>query len=165
MKLIPLSGKRGSGKFTSVSDEDYEYLSQWKWHEHVSHSASYVGRCIWLNGKSRTILMHREVARRMGLDMSLQVDHRFVDTLDNCRHSLRSATHGQNQANRRMFHHNRTGIKGIYLIKGSGRYRAEIRIDGKRINLGNYVDPNEAADAYNAAAQKYRGEYARKDSR
>lgn len=32
MKLIPLSGKNGAGKFVKVDDEDYEKFGRLRWH-------------------------------------------------------------------------------------------------------------------------------------
>jgi hypothetical protein len=41
-----------------------------------------------------------------------------------------------------------------------GRFRAEISIDRKRTNIGTFDTPEEAADAYRAAAIEHHGEFA-----
>ncbi len=63
--------------------------------------------------------------------------------------------------------HNRTGphknstsgIRGVSLDKRSGRWRADIKLHGKQINLGYHVLKEDAASAYAAANKKYFGEF------
>lgn len=106
MKEIQLS----KGMVALVSDEDYEYLSQWKW------SVSQEGRGTkWYairwsqkheqgNGKRFKIRMHRVVAERKAfsetnilMDRShLVVDHVNSNSLDNTRENLEYVTQEEN---------------------------------------------------------------------
>lgn len=159
MKLIPLSGKLGAGKYAAVSDEDFEYLSKFTWHLHKSSTREYVSRGT-TTGRRPKVMMHREVANRMGLDAALEVDHRFGDTLDNCRHSLRPATRSQNQANRGPSKNNKTGIKGVYWRKDRGTFTSEFMVGGRRVRLGSFATSEEAEIAYDKASRLHHGEFA-----
>ena len=56
---------------------------------------------------------------------------------------------------------NKSGIRGVGLDKRSGKWKARIGFKGKKIGLGIYDDINDAKDAYEAAAIKYHGEFAK----
>lgn len=89
------------------------------------------------------------------------VDHKNRDGLDNSWDNLREATNAQNQFNSKVPSTNTTGFKGIRFIKKSNRYRAEIRFGSGKKSLGLFDTPEEAHNAYCAAAKQHRGEYAR----
>jgi hypothetical protein len=61
---------------------------------------------------------------------------------------LRSVTHQQNNWNR-------VNAKGYTIIKNSNKYRAEIRLNTKKIYLGSYNTEQEARSAYLAAKEIY----------
>jgi hypothetical protein len=61
--------------------------------------------------------------------------------------------------NRKLQSNNSSGFKGITWSKGA--YHARICVEGKRINLGRFCDAVDAATAYDNAAIKYFGEFAR----
>jgi hypothetical protein len=89
-----------------------------------------------------------------------RIDHRNRDGLDNRRENLRPATQSQNMANSRS----RPGsslFKGVSWIRRDRRWYASIMFNYRSISLGNYVSEIEAAKAYNAAAIRLFGEYAR----
>ena len=89
------------------------------------------------------------------------VDHINNDSLDNRRANLRLATAVQNACNRKKIS-SETSSKhiGIYFEKRTGRWTAKIRANGKRLWLGRFTSEIDAAKAYDAAAQKYHGEFA-----
>ncbi|MCM2503901.1 HNH endonuclease [Aureimonas altamirensis] len=87
------------------------------------------------------------------------VDHINHDKGDNSWTNLRLATPAQNQWNQGSKATNTSGYKGVR-AKGN-RYDARIRVNGKRYELGRYDTAEEAAAAYEAAASKYHGEYAK----
>ena len=89
------------------------------------------------------------------------VDHRDGDGLNNCWGNLRAATRTQNNANQRLAITNKTGIKGVSFCRATGRYKAQIHIDGKNKNLGRFHTIEEAGDAYAVAARRHFGEFAR----
>lgn len=118
---------------------------------------------VYLGGK--TYLTHRIIWLYVyGRWPVNEIDHRNGDKLDNRLANLREATINQNKQNRRISRRNKTGFKGVY-IAPYGKYRAaiEIMIDGRRktIHLGSHNTPESAHAAYQMAAQKYHGEFAR----
>lgn len=89
------------------------------------------------------------------------VDHINGDRLDNRRVNLRICTHRQNRANSKIYSNNRTGYKGVGWVKDKSKFRARIKVNYKEISLGLYDSKEEAALAYNKAALKYFGKYAK----
>lgn len=157
MKSIPLT----QGKVTLVDDEDYEYLNQWKWHTEKSDGGNtyYAVRNIQLGFKKRTTTkMHRVI---MNTPTDMQVDHIDMNGLNNQRSNLRNVTQSQNQRNREVQRNNQTGYKGVGRTKNKRRFRARIKIGRQSIVLGYFLDAKEAALAYDEAAKKYHGEFAR----
>lgn len=154
MKIIPLT----QGYECLVDDEDFEYLTQWKWRVRIKENP-YAVRTYRDEGKDSTIAMHRVIAQRMKLDTGKEVDHRNGNTLDNTRDNLRNCSRQQGQYNRKSFSSNKLGYKGV--CRDKNKFRAQIRVDGKKISLGSFATPEEAYEAYKNAAIKYHGEFAR----
>ena len=90
-----------------------------------------------------------------------QIDHINGDKADNCIANLRLADFSKNQANSKRRSTNRSGFKGIWFHKFSGLWAATITVNRKPIHLGYFKTPEEAHEAYKAAAVQYFGEYAR----
>lgn len=86
-------------------------------------------------------------------------DHKNGDGLDNRRQNLRPATHQQNTQNNRS-RRSSTGFKGAYR-DGGGKFRAAIMHEGKLKHLGKFDTAEQAARAYDAAAKRIYGEFAR----
>jgi hypothetical protein len=88
------------------------------------------------------------------------VDHINGDILDNRRANLRLCTQAGNGKNRHNRRDNKTGYKGVSLRR-NGRWIARIRSDDVLHHLGSFTDVEEAARAYDAAARRLHGEFAR----
>lgn len=149
--------------FQAILDDEDAELAQLKWHAFDGKHTMYARRVL-TRTKTRgpiCFLLHREVARRMGLDIEgLLVDHRNGDGLDCRRHNIRVATNGQNMWNRGRTKKNRSGFKGVSWDSVNQKWRANIKYGGKVKNLGRFVTPEEAHEAYCRAAEKFHGEFA-----
>jgi V8-like Glu-specific endopeptidase len=88
------------------------------------------------------------------------LDHIDQDKSNNRIDNLRLSTVSLNLANRGKQRNNTSGYKGVHLHKPNGRWRAQIKVNGKVIKLGYFVDIQDAAMAYRAAAIFYFGEHA-----
>jgi len=154
MILIPLS----QGRCALVDDEDADLLA-WKWYARPDRSTFYAYRDVSRPSGGKTSLrLHRVIADRMGINGL--VDHRNRCGLDNRRENLRSATTSQNISNTGLWRSNRSGYKGVSWHKRTRKWTANITINTKQIWLGDYRAAEDAARAYDAAAVKYRGEFA-----
>jgi hypothetical protein len=96
----------------------------------------------------------------MNAPKNILIDHKSRDTLDNRKTNLRFATYSQNGFNKKISSLNNIGYKGVGHVVKSGKYKAELYVDGKRIGLGcKFKTPEEARDAYIEASLKYHGEF------
>jgi hypothetical protein len=157
VKEIPLT----RGMVALVDDEDYDLVSRFKWHATRS-GRNYYARHRYLvchrKGPNVQLWIHRLIikARRWQV-----VDHINGDTLDNRRCNLRICTATQNTKNRKPSSNNTSGFKGVTFHKRMNRYQSYITADKKLIHLGTFPDPISAARAYDAAARRLHGEFAR----
>lgn len=89
------------------------------------------------------------------------IDHKDGDGLNNQWINLREATSSQNCANKRLRRDNTSGAKGVSWRPDLGKWKATITAEGKTRHLGFFVDKDDAAAAYEAAATEHFGEFAR----
>lgn len=141
-----------------VDLEDIPKIFNQSWH--IFHSRQKVYIRSWDKVKKRKVFLHRII---MGVTNSnLQVDHINGNTLDNRKENLRICSHRQNVLNREKHKNNTSGYKGVSINKNTSfPWKASIGVNKKRIYLGQFSTAEEAAKAYNEAALKYFGEYAR----
>lgn len=158
MKLIPLT----KGYFAQVDDDRYDEISQHKWTAVVT--GKYVKRVYayrrtdWDNSKRRwrkSILMHRQI---FGDESAPDVDHKDGNTLNNQRENLRAATRSENLANNRRAKSD-LGYRGV-----TRTMRGELkpyRVMCRNRYIGAFDDLIEAAQAYDTAAIKEFGQFAK----
>ena len=89
------------------------------------------------------------------------IDHINGDRSDNRIQNLREATAAQNMWNSRAKATNTSGYKGVHWFRKTGKWRAAITVNRKFHSLGLYSDKEDAKAAYDAAAAKFFGEFAR----
>lgn len=157
MKKIKLT----QGKFALVDDIDFAYLNQWKW-TLTSNNGNKLYAARYIRNPKRTVLMHRIILScKLCGSKFKQTDHVNGNGLDNRRRNLRPATVSENQSNRGCPSHNKSQYKGVCWNSRDKRWLAYIVILGKHKYLGQFKTKIQAAQAYNKAAKKYFGKFAR----
>jgi hypothetical protein len=141
MKQIPLGGD----KYALVDDEDYEFLSQFKWRYSERRYAF------------TTIQMHRLLCRP---PKGMIVDHRDLDKLNNQKANLRPATHSQNRANQGKLPNCSSQYKGVYKRANRNCWTAMLKWKGKQHWVGTFPTEHLAALAHDLWALDIHGEFA-----
>ncbi len=90
-----------------------------------------------------------------------QIDHRDEDPSNNKWDNLREATKSQNMMNIAKIKSNTSGYKGVCFNKMAQKWMAYIKLDNKRYHLGLFATPEEACAAYQDAANKLHGDFAK----
>jgi len=161
MKTVPLHGKRAAGRVALVDDSDYELVSRYWWYVYERDlgpnrhpGGPYAIASIRSkDGAWTTIFMHTLITGYA------KTDHADGNGLNNQRHNLRSATDAQNSANRRKGIGTSSRYKGVTWDKD--RRMWAVRIGRERHGLGRFDNEEDAGRAYDDAARKRYGEYAR----
>lgn len=162
MKTITLT----QGQVAVVDDEDYLFLSQWKWYakrvKRKQATDTWYAERTGPRPNKQHFHMHREVLRRIGFSDFPQGDHKDSNGLNNQRYNLRPATVPQNGHNRRKRNGCTSRFKGVHWHKSKGPgWMAVIHREGKLNYLGTFENEIDAAKAYDAAARLYFGEFSR----
>lgn len=138
-------------KYALVDDEDYEYLSQWKWYASKQRNTWYAKR----KDGTKSIFMHRLI---MGTPNNKLTDHINKDGLDNRKENLRICTNSDNQHNIPTHrNNNKTGYKGVSSYRG--KYQAQIKYKNKTYWLGMFDTPEDAHTAYVNKAKELHGDF------
>ncbi len=160
MKEIQLT----QGQVALVDDEDFERVSQFKWHAHFNRTyanggAFLASRTVGARGNRSTVYLHRLIIEA---GTGQIIDHIDGNPLNNQRHNLRIATRSVNGANTSqiLLTRNRSGFRGVSFYTPYSKWRAQIKATNRTVTLGYFTDKLEAAKAYNEAAKKYHGEFA-----
>jgi hypothetical protein len=149
----------GKGLVAVIDDEDAELVAGFKWYPmKAPHGKFYAAGWKHLPPGRFFVHLHRLIANAQPGEI---IDHTDRDTL-NCRRSnLRRVTRQQNNHNRSPDRRQTTSrYKGVFLDRKSGRFRAALTYNWKKIWLGSFATEEEAARAYNAKAAELYGEFA-----
>lgn len=145
------------GRIALVDDEDFELVSQHKWHIHnINRNVCYATTNIW-RPKPHQILLHRFI---LNPPIHRLVDHINGNGLDCRKENMRLCTNSQNLCNRGITRANTTGYKCVQWFARDKVWVAYVKEDGKKKYLGRFRTPEEAARAYDRAAKEIYGEFA-----
>jgi|SRR6185369_7098158 len=160
MRQIIINSKKHGKKVVKIDPIDFDLVSKYTWCLKIIHKTNNFYACSDIS-KSRsereTISMHRLILNAKNKEI---VDHKNGNGLDNRRINLRIVNPSQSSMNRGLSTINTTGFKGV-TIGYKGKFKSRIGVNKKRISLGEFRSLTEAAKAYNNAALKYHGEFAK----
>lgn len=144
MKQIPLT----QGKFALVDDDDFEWLSQWKWFSDARAITYAIRHQKMIKGvHGPNMRMHREIMKAATGD---QVDHIDGNGLNNQRDNLRIVSIRQNSQNR---HGEKSSLyPGVTWHKRRNVWQAAIYKNGKSVHLGCFSNQYDAFCAYKKAS-------------
>lgn len=134
---------------TTVSDQDADRVlgADTTWFVHWSPTAQgfYAMGKIRINGRTRSMLLHRWIMRPT---TGMVVDHINHDTLDNRRSNLRIVTQIENMQNRRGINRNNTsGARNVYRNKYTGNWSVCFGVHRHPVYVGTFRSKRAAVAA------------------
>ena len=156
------SKKTGEVSFI-IDAEDVNRVKGFNWRPVINRLDGSPYACTFFkqfeNGKERlvSIRLHQLIT---SFEHDI-IDHINMDTLDNRSINLRPATRNQNAQNRGATKKSTTGYKGVYQLKNRKKFIAQIKSNKSIYHLGSFETKDLAALAYNEAAIKHHGEFAK----
>ncbi len=148
--LIPLT----RGFYARVDREDYPDLIKTRWHLNSRGYAVTTSH----PKNTKLVAMHRVILCAANGQI---VDHKDGDRLNNARRNLRICSVAQNNMNSAKPKNSRSRFKGLSWDSKRRFWRVKVQCDGKTHEIGQFTDELEAAKAYNVAALRIQGEFAR----
>lgn len=166
----PVKIKLTKNMFALIDKKDFEKVSKRKWFTQKSIHTSYAASDQRNKDGSRNYTyMHRFILNV--LDTNVVVDHIDGNGLNNSRKNLRICSKLNNSQNSRKRANSSSKFKGVRIHKSTYKnsiymgWRAVIKVNKKYVSLGLFPYNEEgevlAASAYDEAAKKYFGEFAK----
>lgn len=109
---------------------------------------------IKLNGKSYLahilawLYMHEQMPKG-------EIDHINHSRSDNRIENLRDVSTKENSRNKKIYKSNKTGVVGVFHRKDTGKFNANICVNGKLKHLGTFVNQSDAIEARKAAEKEF----------
>lgn len=148
-----LRSRKYPGILVTIDEADFELVSRYKWSPHgAKRGTPYAHSHDSISGKR--IFLHTLL---MNTPKGMVVDHIDGNPLNNSRANLRLCTQAENSRNTRKSKNNRTGIKGVCIDPQSGTYMVRCG----RETIGRFRSLRDATSAYNIAASRKFGEFAK----
>jgi len=152
------------GKVALVDDEDFYWLSQWNWQAVSTKGTWYAVRQkkkgALRNTDNFQTFLHRVIMRVSNSEIF--VDHKDHDGLNNTKSNLRLCSKSENDRNSRKSTKRATTSRylGVAWKKDKGKWRVDICKNRERTFVGYFTNEEDAAKAYDEAANKLFGEFA-----
>jgi len=153
MKEIELT----QGQVAIVDDEDFEWLSQYKWFAHKNPRGS--GFYAETKIKRKTVKMHRLILKIINSGDDVCGFHFDGNGLNNTRENLSSATKQQVTFGKKrpIFKGINILYKGVHKHKGVKTFQMKINNE----TFGGFSSQEEAAHAYDKKARELFGKFAK----
>ncbi|MDR0918567.1 MAG: HNH endonuclease, partial [Oscillospiraceae bacterium] len=121
--------------------EDYDIVSNKRWAACVNTNTG----ATFITDPSGKMLHHLI----MSVPKGYEIDHRDLNTLNNCKSNLHICSHRENQCNQPLQSNNTSGVTGVIWNKNRKTWNAVIKHFEKSIHLGAYHLFVEAVQARN----------------
>jgi len=137
--------------YALIDIEDYSLIKDIKWSK---LKTGYVRGKI----KGKGVTLHRLVTNAPD---NIFIDHKNLNKLDCRKDNLRFCNIFENNRHVGLSKNNTSGYKGVFWHKAMHKWCSKIGANNKEYTLGYFNNVIEAAKAYNKAAKRYHGEFAK----
>ena len=149
---VPIKVKsKAKTYFVWLDEEDYPKIYKYSWFIYYQKSGKVNGVQAWIDKK--LVKLHRFVMDCIPGDGKM-IDHIDRDPLNNCKSNLRFISSSGNNRNKTKKAGTSSQFPGVFWHKASSKWKAQIRIDGKKTHLGRFVLEEIAAITYRDAILK-----------
>lgn len=142
--------------FALIDEADANLVVDQRWFARPTKKTAKTAYAVRTKEDGSTALMHRVI---LGVDHGQEIDHVNCNGLDNRRNNLRACSRNDNAHNVGRNSLNTSGFKGV--SRDKARWRAVITSDGIKIHLGTFPTAKAAVRAYDSAAIRLFGAFAR----
>ena len=156
--------KLTQNKFAFIDDKNFNWLNKHKWYAQKHRKTYYAKRNTIIDQKQKIIYMHRLIIEnklKRKIKSNEETHHINKNGLDNREENLKIVTKSQHRMMKEKRKDCTSCYKGIYYHKQRKKWHARIQLNGKCISLGLFKNELNAAKAYDIAALKYFGQYAK----
>lgn len=149
------------GRQARIDRKDWPIVKKFKWCTTINGTQAYAKAYAGGGRKNpQFVYLHHVIVGKP--KKGLVVDHVNGDGLDNRRKNLRIIPWRLNTLGKKVLRSNNTsGYTGVSWVSRSKKWKAQIRSLGRMMTLGEFKDKMMAVKAYQAAAKKEFGIYAK----